>query len=704
MARSEKVSYWRGKHASIPSNGISGRIMMEEDTGDCFLEFNAFNNTTGAWEIVRKQLTDNRKFNVEGGLYTGPVVLAMQPEEAQEIIESNNLGWPVPQIAATKLYVDDVRDNLSTHIDDDSAHIRMHGEITERAYWNNKVDSEAGKGLSQNDFTHVYRSKLDSIAQDSTKTSYTIDPTIENDSIDNLVPLGTISITNSVKTPKNPIPGGATYNPNNPEHYTTSEVVSDYTIYAPKISNISGNAGTSTKLQTARYVDGISFDGTSNITHYTTCGSASSSNVKSVNAENFNELIGASLFIKFANADSSNSTETLQLKVNSYPARDIYYLNQRLSRGKLKANTYHFVVGTGPRYDLVGEMSAQYSIASDSAAGLISAEDKQKLDQMSAKLAEIDEGANNYQLPAATTQSLGGVIIGDNISVDATGEISLTSSDIESALGFMPADVDIDIDDIFSSLDPFEGASEDEDGETGLVPQPLSSTEDYDKYLRGDGTWSEIYVPVFTGPTSEIIEGTTVYHNGVSGSVPAPEWQYAEDSREDVVIGSDADRYLRGDGTWATPPGGTPILLEDIAKLFEITSESDYPAKWQYKLALDISPYFTYNQFHSEVDGSQYDYDPFEEDIALTLNSNQLYKCYIYFDGDGTYFEGYAIFELNNSITFEYDPNNIPYIKFFDSGNPANENMTIHLSSDINDTYVFYYHTYEDSSNIAPTD
>lgn len=36
----------------------------------------------------------------------------------------------------------------------------------------------------------------------------------------------------------------------------------------------------------------------------------------------------------------------------------------------------------------------------------------------------------------------------------------------------------------------FEGATSAKDGLAGLVPQPVSANKDFDKYLKGDGTWS----------------------------------------------------------------------------------------------------------------------------------------------------------------------------------------------------------------------
>lgn len=70
--------------------------------------------------------------------------------------------------------------------------------------------------------------------------------------------------------------------------------------------------------------------------------------------------------------------------------------------------------------------------AGTSAAGLMSAADKKKLDHIAAN-------ANNYTytLPDATTTVKGGVKIGSNLTVSG-GTISLTKSNVTSALGYTP--------------------------------------------------------------------------------------------------------------------------------------------------------------------------------------------------------------------------------------------------------------------------
>lgn len=81
---------------------------------------------------------------------------------------------------------------------------------------------------------------------------------------------------------------------------------------------------------------------------------------------------------------------------------------------------------------LLGKAAAihTHSTATTTIAGFMSAADKSKLNG-------IDDGANNYTLPTATSSILGGVKIGSNIT-NSSGTISLTGSNVTSALGYTP--------------------------------------------------------------------------------------------------------------------------------------------------------------------------------------------------------------------------------------------------------------------------
>lgn len=76
-------------------------------------------------------------------------------------------------------------------------------------------------------------------------------------------------------------------------------------------------------------------------------------------------------------------------------------------------------------------------------------------------------------------------------------------------------------------------------GTTGLVPAPAAGAQT--KYLRGDGTWQ---TPPDTNTTYANMKAATTSAAGSAGLVPAP------------AAGA-ANRYLRSDGTWTVPPNTT---------------------------------------------------------------------------------------------------------------------------------------------------
>ena len=152
------------------------------------------------------------------------------------------------------------------------------------------------------------------------------------------------------------------------------------------------------------------------------------------------------------------------------------------------------------------------------------------------KINEIIDAINTfsnkeeYELPTATNDSLGGVIVGSNISLETNGRISIDKEDVINALGYTPADIESEIElvpasktslgvvKIGSNIDvndngtisisksnisnalgfepkdykSFSGATEEADGEEGLVPAPLAGNNN--RFLSSDGTWKSVNV------------------------------------------------------------------------------------------------------------------------------------------------------------------------------------------------------------------
>ena len=118
------------------------------------------------------------------------------------------------------------------------------------------------------------------------------------------------------------------------------------------------------------------------------------------------------------------------------------------------------------------DTNTTYTPATDDADGLMSAEDKAKLDG-------IASGANNYVHPSYTAK-ISGLY---KITVDGMGHVSavasVTKSDI-TALGIPGSDTN-------TTYSAFKGATASAAGGSGLVPAPAQG--DQAKFLKADGTW-----------------------------------------------------------------------------------------------------------------------------------------------------------------------------------------------------------------------
>ena len=134
----------------------------------------------------------------------------------------------------------------------------------------------------------------------------------------------------------------------------------------PAQTSVSGNAGTATTLQTGRYLDGILFNGSANITHFLTCSSDASSTVKSVMVNGqFSLVTGATVFVQFTKTNTA-ATNNLQLRVDSNggqgTAKNIRYRNGYLPAvGTLAEDRIYIFVYDGTDWELVGDLDTEYS-------------------------------------------------------------------------------------------------------------------------------------------------------------------------------------------------------------------------------------------------------------------------------------------------------------------------------------------------------
>ncbi|WP_278839884.1 hypothetical protein [Holdemania filiformis] len=161
-------------------------------------------------------------------------------------------------------------------------------------------------------------------------------------------------------------------------------------------SSAGGAATSAVKLQTARTIDGVDFNGSAAITHYGTCSTAAATATKVVACTGFKLVTGARIIVKFT---VTNTAANPTLNVNSSGAKAIQYRGAAISAGQLAANRVREFVYDGTAYQLIGDLDTNttYSNATQSAAGLMSAADKVKLDSL-----KVDHVIKNVTITAAS--------------------------------------------------------------------------------------------------------------------------------------------------------------------------------------------------------------------------------------------------------------------------------------------------------------
>lgn len=303
-----------------------------------------------------------------------------------------------------------------------AAAIEAHQDVTDalNSAIGNKVDKVSGKGLSTNDYTTTEKNKLAGIATGAevnqnafsnvvvgsttisadsktdsltitAGTNVTITPDADNDKItitakDTTYSAGTgISLSGTTINHSNSVTAGTasgdasktlsfggtftipqvTYDA---QGHITSKGTTTMTMPAtPK--TVSGNAGSATKLATARAIDGVNFNGQSAINHYGTCDTAAATTAKVVSLTGFTLATGSRVMVKFT---VTNTASSPTLNVNSTGAKAIYYRGAAISAGYLAANRVYEFVYDGTNYELVGDLDTNTTYGSaGSSLGLV---------------------------------------------------------------------------------------------------------------------------------------------------------------------------------------------------------------------------------------------------------------------------------------------------------------------------------------------
>ena len=112
--------------------------------------------------------------------------------------------------------------------------------------------------------------------------------------------------------------------------------------------------GKAVALATARTIDGISFDGSANCIRYGSCSTAAATVEKIVSLTGFTLATGAEVTVRFT---VTNTAASPTLNVNSTGAKPIVYRNAAISAGYLAANRIYKFVYDGSQYELIGDIN-----------------------------------------------------------------------------------------------------------------------------------------------------------------------------------------------------------------------------------------------------------------------------------------------------------------------------------------------------------
>lgn len=182
-----------------------------------------------------------------------------------------------------------------------------------------------------------------------------------------------------------------------------------------------------------------------------------------------------------------------------------------------------YTAGTNITISQNNEISASYPVVTTSTDGLMLATDKSKLDG-------IPADANHYELPTATTTEKGGVIVGNNITVDANGVISAQTGPTYTA----GTNVQISDQNVISATDTtYSVATQSDPG--------LMSANDKTK-LDGIATGANNYVlPEATASVlGGVMQGTNVTITG--GVISATDTTYTDATQSTAGLMSATDK------------------------------------------------------------------------------------------------------------------------------------------------------------------
>ena len=132
-------------------------------------------------------------------------------------------------------------------------------------------------------------------------------------------------------------------------------------------TTITGNAGSATKLQTTRAIDGVNFNGTADIAHYAVCYTSGSTAAKTASLSNFRLVIGARVTVRF---NYANTATNPTLNVNATGAKPIYYKSSNIPAWLIPQYAVLELVYSGSYWYVAGDIDERKLLSAASISAL----------------------------------------------------------------------------------------------------------------------------------------------------------------------------------------------------------------------------------------------------------------------------------------------------------------------------------------------
>lgn len=228
------------------------------------------------------------------------------------------------------------------------------------------------------------------------------------------------------------------------------------------------------------------------------------------------------------------TTDTGELYVGDKD-KQVVKINENTTYTLTKSGSTITLKGSDGSTQTVSDSNTTYNAATTSAAGLMSATDKSKLDG-------IATGANKYSLPTASSSTLGGVKVGTNLSI-SNGVLSATDTTYDtattSAAGLMSATDKSKLDGMTATTTTPKAAG------TAVVGSET-------KYARGDHVHpAQTTITGNAGSATKVNNSLTLtknntnttFNGSAAKTVSIPTIHYGTDE-PDNSLGQDGDIYM----------------------------------------------------------------------------------------------------------------------------------------------------------------